>query len=84
MAAEAQLLAAMELVLNVTCHQASRFRHRDDIKRLFAGMNPFVNPEVKGYCECLFTQSASMSLLGLGNMESHVNRLIFSITSFLG
>ena len=33
-------------------------------------MNPLVNPEVKGYCECLFTQSASMSLLGLGNMES--------------
>ena len=70
MAAEAQLLAAMELVSSVTYHQASRFRHRDDIKRLFAEMNPFVNPEVKGYCECLFTQSASMSLLGLGNMES--------------
>ena len=51
MAAEAQLLAAMELVSSVTYHQASRFRHRDDIKRLFAQMNPFVNPEVKGYCE---------------------------------
>jgi len=51
MAAEAQLLAAMELLSSVTCHQASRFRHRDDIKRLFAQVNPFVNPEVKGYCE---------------------------------
>jgi hypothetical protein len=53
MAAEAQLLAAMELVVvsSVTYHQASRFRHRDDIKRLFALMNSLVNPEVKGYCE---------------------------------
>ena len=40
------------------------------LKGFFAGMNPLVNPEVKGYCECLFTQSASMSLLGLGNVES--------------
>ena len=37
MAAEAQLLAAMELVSSVTCHQASRFRHRDDIKGFLLG-----------------------------------------------
>ena len=51
MAAEAEMLAAMELISIVTCHQASRFRHRDDIKRLIAKMIPFVNPEVNGYCE---------------------------------